>query len=65
MIFGFSITLQVDALWTLANVATSNSKNANAIVKAGAIKPLIKCLQSSNNVVREVSVIVLGNLMGK
>jgi len=56
--------LQFEAAWALTNVASGESKHTNALVRSGAVPPLLKLLSSPSWEIREQAVWALGNVAG-
>ena len=56
--------LQFEAAWVIINVASGTSDHTRAVVKAGAIPPLVKLTQDANDDLQEQAVWALGNIAG-
>jgi len=56
--------LQFEATWSLTNIASGTSAHTLLVVRAGALAPLIRLLDSSSVEIREQAVWAIGNIAG-
>lgn len=56
--------LQFEAAWVLINVASGAPQQTKAVIDAGAIPPLVRLTQDSNDDLQEQAVWALGNIAG-
>ncbi|KAL0222539.1 hypothetical protein RCL1_002393 [Eukaryota sp. TZLM3-RCL] len=58
--------LQFEAAWALTNVASGNSQQTEAVVNAGAVPALVKCIGTPGKLnVKEQCIWALGNIAGE
>lgn len=56
--------LQLEAAWSLSNIAGGTSAHTRAVVNAGALPPLVALLQAGDQDVRDQAVWALSNVAG-
>ncbi|KAH9259184.1 hypothetical protein BASA81_002804 [Batrachochytrium salamandrivorans] len=56
--------LQFEATWSLTNIASGTSAHTLFVVRAGALGPLVRLLDSSSIEIREQAVWAIGNIAG-
>jgi len=56
--------IQFEAAWVLTNIASGTSAQADIVVKANAVEPLVDLLRSSYTHIVEQAMWALGNIAG-